>query len=223
MVRWAFQFDESSSFEWSDICIDLNPEDLIKGDSPHILFEAKGGRWGDVEVRAFWRPHDQTELSNELPCVDCTERGRWRIDLESVLEYLEEFSTQDSEIWLETKTPGIEELDKAEIVLVRIYLQPVILPTYKECIQWAEGNRLRTFALDLLCDLNYRYEAPVDLLAIDWKTSPELVRRALLTVRIECPDVTVIERQSTFRMNRETYRHMHQVLDEWNQQRMWKE
>jgi hypothetical protein len=223
MIHWAFQLDESPSLEWSEICIDLSPEDLIKVDSPHILFEARGGRWGDAEVRTFWRPLDQTEMSHELPCLDCAEQGRWRIDLESVLEYLEEFSTQDSEIWLETEFPGIQEGGKTEIVLVRIHLQPVNLPTYQECIQWAEGNILRMFALDLLCDLSYRHEAPVDLLAIDWKTSRELVRRALITVRIECPDVTLIERQNTFRMTKETYRRMHHVLNEWNQQRMWKE
>ncbi|MGD0916792.1 MAG: hypothetical protein ABSB22_10060, partial [Thermodesulfobacteriota bacterium] len=217
MFLWSVQLAGSSSPEWSKVCIDLGPEDLIQVDSPDILFEASGGRWVDAEVRAFWRPRDQTELSHELVCVACPERGRWRIDLEAVLILLEEFSTEDSEIWLEARTPGIQNGDKAEMALVRLHLQPVVPPqTYKECIQWAEGNRLRTFALDLLCDLSYKYEAPVDLLAMDWKTSPELVRRALLAVTIECPDVTVIERQNTFRVSKETYRSMYPVLNEWN-------
>ena len=70
MFHWAFQLDDSSSPEWSEVCIDLKSEDLIKGDSPHLLFEAKGGRWVDAEVRTFWRPLDQTELSHELSCLD---------------------------------------------------------------------------------------------------------------------------------------------------------
>lgn len=223
MLHWAFQLDDSSSLEWSEVCIDLNPEDLIEGDSPHILFEAKGGRWVDAEVRTFWRPHDQAELSCELFPVTCTERGRWRIHLAPIMEFLEESSMRDSEVCLEAKVAGIQEGNKAEMALIRIHQHPASLLTYKDCKTWAEGNSLRILALDLLCDLHYKYRFSVDLLAIDWKTSPELVRRALLTVRIECPDVTVIERQNNFWMSKETYRSMYPVLNEWNQQRMWKE
>ena len=223
MFRWAFQLDDSASLEWSEVCIDLNPEDLIEGDSPHILFEAKGGRWVDAEVRTFWRPHDQAELSCELFSVTCTERGRWRIHLAPIMEFLEESSMRDSEVCLEAKVVGIQEGNKAEMALIRIHQHPASLLTYKDCKTWAEGNSLRILALDLLCDLHYKYRFSVDLLAIDWKTSPELVRRALLTVRIECPDVTVIERQNNFWMSKETYRSMYPVLNEWNQQRMWKE
>jgi hypothetical protein len=223
MLHWAFQLDDSSSLEWSEVCIDLNPEDLIEGDSSHILFEAKGGRWVDAEVRTFWRPHDQAELSCELFPVTCTERGRWRIHLAPIMEFLEESSMRDSEVCLEAKVAGIQEGNKAEMALIRIHQHPASLLTYKDCKTWAEGNSLRILALDLLCDLHYKYRFSVDLLAIDWNTSPELVRRALLTVRIECPDVTVNERQNNFWMSKKTYRSMYPVLNEWNQQRMWKE
>jgi hypothetical protein len=139
------------------------------------------------------------------------------------MEFLEESSMRDSEVCLEAKVADIQEGNKAEMALIRIHQRPVRLPTYKDCKSWAAGNSLRILALDLLCDLHYKYWFSVDLLAIDWKTSPELVRRALLTVRIECPDVTVFEGQNTFRMNKETYQGMYPVLNEWNQQRMWKE
>jgi sucrose-6-phosphate hydrolase SacC (GH32 family) len=139
------------------------------------------------------------------------------------MEFLEEPSMQDFEVCLEAKVVGVQEGNKAEMVLIRIHQHPATLLTYKDCKSWAEGNSLRILALDLLCDLHFKYWFSVDLLAIDWKISPELVRRALLAVRIECPDVTVIERQNTFRMSKETYRRMYPVLNEWNQERMWKE
>lgn len=223
IFRWAFLSDESSFLEWREECIELKLEDLIEGDWPHLLFEAKGGRWLEAEVRSFCRRFGDKELSHELACLDCTERGRWRIDLKSVLEFLEEFDIEDSEIWLEVRNPSDQEGHKGEMALAQIHLQPRAMKTYEDWLNWAESNKLRTLALDLLCDLNYKFDAPVDLLAIDWNISPKMVKRAFLTVKIGCSDVTLIERQNTFRMNKETYHRMHQILTKWNQQRMWKE
>ena len=223
MFQWSFQLEDSSSLEWSEVCIDVDLEDLIDGDLPHLLFEARGGRWVDAEVRACWQPLDQTKPSRMLSPESCAEPGRWCIDLAPVVKFIEESPMKASEVWFEAETSDIQGEDQVKMTLIRIHQHPVSLRTYDDCIQWAEGKRLRLLALDLLCDLSYKHWAPVGLLALDWKTSSELVRRALRIVIIECPEVTLTERQNTYAMSKETYRRMRQVLNDWDQRRWWKE
>jgi len=220
MFQWAVQLNEVSPLEWNEVCVDVDLSNLIEGDSPQLLFETKGGRWEEVAASAFWQSLNQDKPFRMLSPEACTEIGRWRIDLVPVLEYIEASPEKESEVVIELNATGTQEDEEVKIVLIRIHFQPEPLQTYEECLRWAEGNRLRLLALDLLCDLSCRW-APVDLLAIDWNIPSELVQRALRVVKSECPDITVTERNNMFAMSRETYRRTKPVLTEWNQQRMW--
>ncbi|MBI4777151.1 MAG: hypothetical protein HY788_23715 [Deltaproteobacteria bacterium] len=221
IFRWAIIFGGNSTVDWSEVCIDVDMENLIEGDSPHVVFEARGERWMDAEVRVFWRVLDQSVPSKPLSANACAEPGRWHIPIEPVVTFAEECGKLDSEVWLEAKAPSLQGGSKTDMALVRAHRHPAKLLTYEDCKRWAEGNSLRTLALDLLCDLHYKYWFSVDLLATDWKKPQELIRRALHTVRIECPDITVTERQNTFAMSRETYRRVYPVLNEWDTHRRW--
>jgi hypothetical protein len=144
------------------------------------------------------------------------------MNLAPILKFLEECPEQNSEVVMELIKEEPQD-DEVQILLIRFRLQPAALITYEDCLHWVGGNSLRAFALDLLCDLNYKYFAPLNHLVANWKTSDKLVRQALQILRIECPDITVTERQNAFAMSKDTYKRLKSVLNEWNQKRMWSE
>jgi hypothetical protein len=80
-------------------------------------------------------------------------------------------------------------------------------------MNWAGKSPIRFLALDLLCDLGPGHYAPVNLLAEDWRTSPEFISRAFRILNIECPECKIHEADDRFAMGRKTYREMKEILN----------
>ena len=220
--QWAIRLNSATPIEWNEICVDLELSALIEGEFPYLLFETKGKQWAEANACGFWRPLDHNKPRRLLSPEACEEYGRWRMNLAPILKFLEECPEQNSEVVMELIKEEPQD-DEVQILLIRFRLQPAALITYEDCLHWVGGNSLRAFALDLLCDLNYKYFAPLNHLVANWKTSDKLVRQALQILRIECPDITVTERQNAFAMSKDTYKRLKSVLNEWNQKRMWSE
>jgi len=219
-LRWAVELHASAPLEWSEECLEIGMAELLEERAPYVFFEASDKHWDKADIRAWWRACGKEQSYCALTVHSCSEARRWAIGLSPAVERAEKSFAQDSEVKVEARTRDMPKGEYVEIQLLKIRQHPHLLKTYEEWIRWAEGNRLRQLALDLLCDLNPHYWAPLGLLASELVISPELVRQAFHVIKHECPDCTILERQDSFKMNKDTYRRMCPALESWYNQKV---
>ncbi|MFW5916701.1 MAG: hypothetical protein ACOCTM_04425 [Bacteroidota bacterium] len=215
--RWTFLEDEKTAFDWNDVCIEISIQSLLEASAPLLIFDQLGGVQDDFLKTVFWTTYAQGGLHFPVNFEPGDCEGRWHIHLAPIINRIEQYPEHDSEVRI-----CIQDYEE-EISILKINANYTSILNYYDCVKWAGENRLHALSLDLLCSLSYKHWSSKELLAIDLNVYPDIINKLVQIIRIECPQITIIERINAYKLNKKSYRDMYRLLEKWDEQRRWKD